>query len=149
MNQKQILFNLDKNIKIKSKLYKFIKAIENKTDFNIEQQAGIPDFFSSLYNSFYNWTVANKQNTQIFWQEFAIFSDIIFKNNKLDITVLKENKFFYKNKWFSGAQLNYAENLLTSNFIKNTKSDAIVSYDEFNNRQSVSFQDLYNKVYYF
>tara|TARA_R110000868_G_C10969234_1_gene769496 strand:- start:3194 stop:5179 length:1986 start_codon:yes stop_codon:yes gene_type:complete len=148
MNQKQILFNLDKNIKIKSKLYKFIKAIENKTDFNIEQQAGIPDFFSSLYNSFYNWTVANKQNTQIFWQEFAIFSDIIFKNNKLDITVLKENKFFYKNKWFSGAQLNYAENLLTSNFIKNTKSDAIVSYDEFNNRQSVSFQDLYNKVYY-
>lgn len=145
MNYKDVMFDLDLSSKRKTRLYKFTKHIQSKYDFKITTNS--PNgFFVNLFQSFYNWSVLDINNTKIFWDELASFLRIKFQNDKYN--VLKEDKVFYKNKWFDGAKLNYAENLLTSSHINDTNKDAIISYDEFNNKISITYQDLYNRVFY-
>jgi len=145
MSYKDVMFNLDNSSKRKTRLYKFIKHIESKYDFQVEQN-NEENFFSNLFHEFYNWSVQDIENTKIFWDELVKFLNIKFKNNKYNI--LKEDKLFYKNKWFDGAEINYAENLLTSSQIKDKSLDAIISYDEFNNKVSITYKDLYDRVFY-
>jgi len=145
MNYKDVMFELDDSSKRKTRLYKFIKHIESKYDFQVIQN-NEENFFANLFHNFYNWTVFDINNTKIFWDELAKFLNIKFKDSNYNI--LKENQIFYKNKWFDGAKINYAENLLTSIHIKNNKVEAIVSYDEFNNKVSITYKELYEKVFY-
>ncbi len=85
---------------INSKLHKFIKIIENKYQLHFID-----------YNSFYLWTV-NPNSNQIFWQEFLEFSRIILA--KPADYILKQSEVFNQNRWFYGAKLNFAQNLLDS-----------------------------------
>lgn len=64
------------------------------------------------YNDLYNWSINYVAN---FWQSFWEFSDIIYSENYKNILTLmdKNNPNDIRNyKWFEGAKLNFAENLL-------------------------------------
>lgn len=97
-----VLWQLDPDKQKQTKLFEFISQIEKryKLDF-------------SSYHDFYNWTI---EHPELFWQDFLGYSKIIL--TKPYHKVLQKNKVFNKNKWFPGSKLNFAQNLLESDYVK-------------------------------
>ena len=121
-----------------SKLHKFIKFIEQK--YNLQ--------FSD-FQSFYLWTV-NSNSYQTFWQEFMLFSKIIL--NKPARTVLKQSAIFNQNRWFDGAELNFAQNLLDSKYnhdrsVQEPNYIALISLNEQGECKQYGIDDLKSLVF--
>ena len=88
------------------------------------------------YFSLHSWSINNMED---FWEEFWKFSGIIY--SKAYDSVLT-NPVMPGAKWFEGAELNYAENLLSGE----SNQTAIISVAEGREDKSYSFADLNKAV---
>jgi acetoacetyl-CoA synthetase len=101
------------------------------------------------YHEFWQWST---ENFIEFWQEFWHFSQILHSKSfdcvldKPKSTKIDQLPF----KWFNGALLNYAENLLYSNSNDQNVNDdkiAVYSYGEaFKSVKSITFKQLRQRV---
>ena len=89
------------------------------------------------YEDLHRWSVECPEN---FWQAVWEFSDVRF-SDAADIVLLDGNKFPGA-RWFSGAKLNYAENLLSHS----GDGVAIVGRLESGERREVSWSELRESV---
>jgi len=88
------------------------------------------------YFDLHDWSINDMES---FWSQFWKFSKIKYSKNY--DTVL-ENPVMPGAKWFSGSELNYAENLLKGN----PDQDAIISLGENKLVESLTFRELNQKV---
>ena len=89
------------------------------------------------YNELYNWS---NEKAEDFWGCFWEYSDII--HNKSFNHVVDDIHCMPGAKWFEGATLNFAENLLRYR----DEKVAISFYGEDGNQISITYKELYNKV---
>lgn len=87
------------------------------------------------YHSLYEWSVSNIEK---FWKHLWNYSDVIHKKN---YEVILIDKGIKDSKWFVGAELNFAENLLRFN----NKKFALVSYRENYPAVRITYSEL-NKI---
>ncbi len=89
------------------------------------------------YNGLFNWSI---DSTPDFWAAMWDFADI--KASKRWDTVVDDVSKMPGAKWFSGARLNYAENLLQ----RRDNHTAIISKLETQESTKVSYAELYDTV---
>jgi len=94
-----------------------------------------PEDFESYFD-LHNWSINDMEG---FWSQFWEFSKIKYSKNY--DTVL-ENPVMPGAEWFSGSELNYAENLLKGD----PDQDAIISLGENKSVESLTFRELNQKV---
>ena len=99
--------------------------------------------FNNDYNEFYSWSIHTLED---FWNSFWDFAGV--KASVKGTTVLAKNDVFYKNQFFPNARLNYAENILATQFAKagGTTAPAIIAVNEHQQQRIVSFEELYEAV---
>ena len=88
------------------------------------------------FKNLWEWSVKNPQK---FWSEFWDYSKIIGEKGN---EIIRENKIFNKVKFFPEARINYAENILK----KKTDETAIHFLSEKGFEESITWENLYNKV---
>ncbi|XP_054717339.1 acetoacetyl-CoA synthetase-like [Uloborus diversus] len=89
------------------------------------------------YWELYEWS---RQNFREFWECVWIFFDIISSEPYTE--VFDKNGSFENTDWFKGAKLNFSENLLR---VRSSKT-AIITADEHDNIEHVSYEQLYTEV---
>ncbi|MFX0103731.1 MAG: acetoacetate--CoA ligase [Candidatus Hodarchaeota archaeon] len=89
------------------------------------------------YKELYNWSVVNISD---FWESVWDFCGII-ASRKYD-TVVELSKGFIGSKWFQGAKLNFAENLLRYRDVQ----PAFIFNGENKKKSEVTYKELYSKV---
>ncbi len=109
-----------------SNMFKFMEYVNNKTNANF-----------SNYSTLYNWSITEPK---IFWEILANFCNIKF--SKQHNNVLSNDNDMLRAKWFEGAQLNFAENLLT----KRDQSIAVVYCNENMQKSSLTYAELFIAV---
>ena len=109
-----------------SQVTQFIKRLESKLGISF---AGFHDF--------YDWTVREPES---FWAEIWSFCEI--KAAVPYEQVLSDADKMPGAKWFPGARLNFAENLLRFR----DDHDAIVAWNEFGRHRVMSYRELYEQV---
>ena len=87
------------------------------------------------YHNLYEWSV---NNIEKFWKHLWNYSDVIYKKN---YEVILIDKGIKDSKWFVGAELNFAENLLRFN----NEKFALVSYRENYPEVKITYSEL-NKI---
>lgn len=110
----------------KTQMHDFIGYVSN--------QIGLHDL---SYEAIYQWSIEQPHE---FWELFMEFSGI--KLSKGYTQVLDDPQKMPHAKWFDGARLNYAENLLK----RRDSSDALVFYGEDSVKKSLSYEELYHTV---
>jgi len=104
----------------------FMRAVMDR--WNVD----LPD-----YGALYNWSIRCPQQ---FWQSLWDFAGII-ADNPGDI-VIEQPKSMLWARWFPGARLSFAENLLR----RRDNANAIVFQSENNARRSLTHRELYDLV---
>jgi len=89
------------------------------------------------FQSFYDWTIREPDH---FWEALWDFCGII--SSEPYSSVLEKGGEMVETKWFPGARLNFAENLLRYN----DQQTAIVFWGEDKSRQTLSYAQLHQKV---
>ena len=107
-------------------IYKFKKHINKKYNLSIDS-----------YSSLYKWSI---ENIEEFWSEVWDFSDI--KHSKSYNKVLTTSENMIESKWFDGAKLNFAENVLKHK----SNETAIFSFREDSYYEKITFNQLYDYV---
>lgn len=92
----------------------------------------------TTYAELYQWSI---DFSELFWE--AIFNFCNVKYSKKWDHILTHKEKMPGAKWFSGAQLNFAENLLRHS---RTEKNAIVFCNEQGMRQTLTFPELYLEV---
>ena len=111
-----------------SRMTSFIKFINQRYELSIEK-----------YPELHAWSISNIES---FWDSVSTFFNIRFQSKPKNI--IKKSDKIYLTQWFDGAKLNYAENMLKSDYLNNI---AIESFDELGNHSSLKYKDVYRKVY--
>ena len=109
-----------------SKMYGFLNRIYKK--YNLKNDE---------YYTIHNWSVANPDN---FWAEIWEYFDV--KYSKTFDSVVDDPKKMPGAKWFSGARLNFAENLLQ----KRDNSTAIIFRGETSVKRELTYSRLFEEV---
>ena len=107
-------------------IYKFKKNINDKYGLKLDS-----------YQELHKWSV---ENLEEFWYETSNFSSI--KYFQKPNNVLSKYSHMINAKWFEGAKLNFAENLLSC---RNDKL-AIYSFREDSYEESISYDELHLMV---
>jgi len=115
----------DERVK-KANLTRFLTFVNKKHDLSL-----------GSYSELYRWSVEKPTE---FWSAMWDYAGII--SSKKFETVVDDLGRFPEAKWFSGARLNFAENLLRFR----DERIALVSRSEGRERSSLSYSDLYRKV---
>ena len=89
------------------------------------------------YHDLHAWSVQNKA---LFWQEIWSFSGVL--SSKKHSSVLTEGAHMLEARWFEGALLNYAQNLLEHR----GSEKAILYRSETKDERHLSFDDLRHQV---
>ncbi len=89
------------------------------------------------YGDLYRWSIKSGED---FWQAIWCYFDIKYELESQNILNSSENMF--KAKWFSGAKLNFAENLMK---FRDSRI-ALEFYNERGDTESLSYEDLYTQV---
>lgn len=89
------------------------------------------------YPELYQWSI---QDPEDFWETLSEFCQVKF--SKPSQKILKTGERMIDTRWFVGAELNFAENLLR---YKNNNL-AIISYDENGKRAQYTYLELYKAV---
>ncbi|NNF50829.1 MAG: acetoacetate--CoA ligase [Gammaproteobacteria bacterium] len=110
----------------KSRLSKFMKLVGEVTDRSFEH-----------YDDLYAWSVSD---SGAFWQAVWDYFDV--RCSRSADTVLKNGHQMPGAKWFEGARLNFAENLLRSR----DERTAIIFCGENGNRRELSYRQLGDAV---
>ena len=105
---------------------RFIEFVNDKYDTTI-----------SNYSGLYDWSV---ERISDFWETWWEFIDVIH-TKKFD-QVLDDESKMPGAKWFSGAEMNFAENLLRYR----DDQTAIVSVNEMGEKTRITYYELYNRV---
>ena len=120
------LWEASRKQKTNSILHNYEQYISKK--FNLK--------FNYNYQNILNWSIKNLGD---FWASIWDFSKIKGFKHKNKI---KQSKIFYKNIFFPGAKLNFAENLL----VKNNKDKALTFISENGFRKEINWKQLNNEV---
>ncbi len=107
-------------------LNRFAREIEQRFDTHFPS-----------YAELHRWSV---ENSETFWESVWKFCEV--RSQQPYQEVLTHPEQFPGAKWFSGARLNFAENLLR----RRDDKIALVSLLENGERQQLSFRQLYDKV---
>ncbi len=95
------------------------------------------------YEMLYDWSINYIVN---FWHTIAEYSQIQFRKPPLQILKQKavglKNEDLLNYKWFDGAKMNFAENLLR---FKN-ENVALIQYNEYSETKKITFNQLYNQT---
>ena len=89
------------------------------------------------YDELWKWSINYRED---FWSSFWDFSGII-ASKKWD-TILENPNDMLESKWFQGATLNYAENLLKYR----DEKTALTFKGEAQSAIKITYDELYNKV---
>lgn len=89
------------------------------------------------YDELHQWSIEHPDQ---FWQQLWIFTNI--RASKTADTVLSDADQFPGATWFSGARLNFAENLLRNR----TDKTALIARLENGQRKTLSYAELYQQV---
>lgn len=89
------------------------------------------------YDQLHQWSI---DQPHLFWQQMWIFTDI--RASKTADSILSQADQFPGARWFDGARLNFAENLLRNR----TDKIALVARLENGHRRTVSYAELYDQV---
>ena len=111
---------------INSNIYKFMQSVNNRYDLSM-----------TSYEQLHQWSI---ENIADFWQHFWQYADVQCSNT-FDEVLDDPNKMPYA-KWFTGATLNFAQNLLRF------RDDrlAIIFKGEGQEPVKITFARLYNEV---
>ena len=110
---------------------------QKKKDSLLEDFSKFINLKSNLkFKKLWEWSV---QNPEEFWSKFWDYSKIKGDKGKI---IIQHDKIFNKTKFFSDSKLNYTENILK----KKSENTAINFLSERGFEESVSWNDLYNKV---
>ena len=109
-----------------SNIAKFISHINEKFLLEIDQ-----------YDQLYEWSI---NNPSIFWDNISKFCDINFSHQPKNI--LERHESFIGSKWFEGATLNFAENLLKHK----DDSLAIEYFCEDKIKGKITYKELHEQV---
>ena len=114
-------------------LTKFINFLSVNNDFSIDTSLNS----EAKYKQLYNWSIHSSEE---FWSSFLHFSNIKYYSD-IDFVCDDVNKMPGA-IWFSGIQMNFAENLLSN------RDDriAIHFYGEDKIYKTLTFNELYNQV---
>ena len=105
------------------------ERIRNSLMYEFMQRC--PEKFDSYFD-LHQWSISEMES---FWSQFWDFSNI--KYSKSYNSVLK-NQVMPGAKWFSGSELNYAENLLKGD----PNQIAVISFGETGSAKSMTFREL-------
>ncbi len=125
--QNNILWQPKKEKAERSQMNEFINVIRKKYSQDIKD-----------YYNLHQWSI---ENIADFWGEFWDYSQIIY-SKKYD-TVVDEPKKMPGAKWFSGARLNYAENLLK----RRDNHTAIIFRGEDKVKKTITYKELFEEVH--
>lgn len=89
------------------------------------------------YQKLHTWSI---KNPALFWQSLCEFFHIAFDTPP--ITILNSYDEMLKAQWFSGAQFNFAQKLLS----RRDNHTALISINENNQREILTYAQLYEKV---
>ncbi|MCD4663892.1 MAG: acetoacetate--CoA ligase, partial [Bacteroidales bacterium] len=122
----KILWLPSQNHKEGSQMYEFLNRISEKYDLA-----------NNEYNTIHQWSI---ENISDFWAEIWDYCDIKYSKNYDQ--VVDDPKKMPGAKWFVGARLNFAENLL------NRKDDhkAIIFRGEASVKRELTYAELYEQV---
>jgi len=126
MNQ-QILWQPNPAKMEQSQMYDFLNLIDGK--YHLAEPT---------YAALYQWSV---DNIAEFWMEFWYYAQIV--NSHQYSQVVDDDRKMPGAKWFSGAKLNFAENLLQYRSDKT----AIIFRGENGSEKRITQRELYNDVY--
>ncbi|XP_055940755.1 acetoacetyl-CoA synthetase-like isoform X2 [Argiope bruennichi] len=107
---------------------KFRKLIEEKYQIRLEN-----------YWDLHKWSV---DNTEKFWEEIWDYFKVI-ASQPYEKAFVKTGPGFLDNKWFTGAKLNYAENLMR---MRGSDTIALACLDEEDNFEELTHAQLYEEV---
>ena len=110
-----------------SKMTQFINFINHKYNASIDD-----------YLKLHDWSI---NNISLFWDSISVFFKIKFST--LSDSVFKPGKRIYESKWFNGARLNYAENLLDT---EDTDKIAIEFFNELGDKKTITYGRLSKDV---
>ena len=110
------------------------KIVENSNLNKFSKFIGIE--FKEDFKKLWEWSV---NNPEVFWSKIWDFTKIIGDKGT---EILRENKTFYKSKFFPNARINYSENLLK----KRTNDIAINFLSEKGFEENITWSQLYEKV---
>ena len=123
----QTLWTPTRERALSSQMYKFLLHVNEKYDDHL-----------SSYDELWQWTV---ENTDDFWGTFWDFSGIQYsKDYNL---VVDDPKKMPGAKWFGGARLNFAENLLS----RRDEKTAIIFRGEDGRERRISYRELYDEAH--
>lgn len=108
-----------------SNIMAFINFLKGSNNLNFKE-----------YSELYNWSI---EEPAAFWEALWSFSGIIHSE---PFTAALQGDDIRSAKWFDGARLNFAENLLRFN----DEEEAIVSWAEDQKPEAMSHQELYDAV---
>lgn len=91
----------------------------------------------SDYNELHQWSI---EHPELFWQQVWTFTNI--RASKTANSILSDADQFLGATWFSGARLNFAENLLRNR----TDKTALIARLENGQRKTLSYAELYQQV---
>tara|TARA_B100000945_G_scaffold161911_1_gene129968 strand:- start:480 stop:2444 length:1965 start_codon:yes stop_codon:yes gene_type:complete len=120
------LWSPNEEIKKTSNLENFCRYLDKKKLFKCNQN----------FQKLWTWSV---NNPETFWSEIWNFTKIKGEKGK---RIIKQNKIFYKNKFFPDSKLNYAENLLP----KRNDEIALSFLSENGLKRNITWKKLYKDV---
>ncbi|GIY39599.1 acetoacetyl-CoA synthetase [Caerostris darwini] len=110
-----------------TELEKFKNIVEKKYGKNFDS-----------YWDLHKWSIENYTD---FWREIWNYFDVV-ASKPFDEVLVKTGSGFLDNEWFSGARLNFAENLMR---IRDNRI-ALMCLDELGNEDSVTFAEMFEEV---
>ncbi|MCS7122035.1 MAG: acetoacetate--CoA ligase [Archaeoglobaceae archaeon] len=122
----ELLWKPSEKIVREANITKFIEFVNNKYNLNLKN-----------YWDLYNWSVSEISK---FWEAVWDFTNVIYSERFRK--VVDDLKKFPGARWFVGAKLNFAENLLRYR----DDQIAIIARNEMGMRKQLSYAELYEKV---
>ncbi len=111
---------------IDANLSRFIARANNNFNYSIQN-----------YSELYNWSITQPEE---FWPMVWRFTQV--KSSKLWDEVLRHGKNIPETRWFGGARLNFAENLLQ----RRDDKTALIFWGEDQVKRTLSYRELYQQV---
>lgn len=109
-----------------SQLFLFIEHVNLRYDLGLKSYAAL-----------YQWSIDDPVN---FWNALSEFCGVLFVEPPE--IILQDEEDFQQARWFIGAKLNFAQNLLQ----RCDDYPAIIAINEFNQEQKISYRELNQRV---
>ncbi|MDA8006857.1 MAG: acetoacetate--CoA ligase [Gammaproteobacteria bacterium] len=114
-------------------------AMRESAMFAFMQRAAARYGFAEDYDALYKWSIENRAE---FWNEVWDFTGVIASKKSSPEDVLQNGGAMPGAKWFSGSQLNFAENMLR----RRDDAPAILFYGEDGSSRTLTYAELYKET---